>query len=232
MKTSKRQARLERKQAAQRRSQLRWLGVVVVGAIIVAVLLSLAGRVQQPVAEQTYTQKNGNSIGDPNAPVTVVEYGDFQCPHCLNVYLQTEAPFIANYVDTGKVYYTYRSMGDMLGPESARAAEAAYCAADQNMFWEYHGLIFTNFANGNNGGYSESRLIDFAQSLNLDIGTFRQCLTSGAKADQVAQDQADGRAQGVNGTPAFLINGQLFAGELTYDQLSQQIETALAAAGN
>lgn len=229
---SKRQVRLERKQAAQRRNQLKWLGTVIVGAIIIAIVLALAGQVRQPTAGRTYSQTNGNSIGDPNAPVTVIEYGDYQCPHCQNVYLQTEEPFITNYVYTGKVFYTYRSMGDMLGPDSAKAAEGAYCAADQNMFWEFRSLIFTNFAYGNNGGYSESRLNDFAKALNLDMGAFQQCLSSGAKADQVAQDQADGLNQGINGTPAFLINGQLIPGEMTYDQLAQQIESALAAVGN
>lgn len=230
MEQSNRQARLERRHAAQRRGQFRWLGYIVIGAIVVTGLLIYSNRASGPQIGD-YSQKNGTALGDPEAPVTLIEFADFQCSHCLNAYRATEGPILEQYVDSGQVQYVYRLVG-FLGPESTRAAEAGYCAADQNMFWEYHDVVFaaTNFSSGNTGGYSDDRLTSFAETAGLDVDVFSACLLSGENAGLVAAAEAEAAGYGVTGTPGYVINGAVLSGEQPFAALQAAIEAALAAA--
>lgn len=232
MDSSKRQARLERRKAQQRQGQLRWLFYIVVGAVALTVLLILAQQLSGP-RQVTYTQKEGVFLGDPNAPVTLIEFADFQCSHCLNSYNTTELPLIQQYVETGKIRYQYEMVG-FLGPESVASAEAAYCAADQNYFWEYHDIVFapTNYSSGNVGGYSEDNLIRFAEQVSgLDVNAFRACLASDEQLTAVDEAHNLASSFGVSGTPGFVINGTVLAGEQPLARLQQVIEEALAAVG-
>lgn len=230
MDRSKRQARLERKQSEQRRNQLKWLGLIVVAAVALTALLVFGGQARTG-RDHNYSQKSGNQLGDPDAPVLIQEFADFQCIHCYNFYDQTELTLIENHVETGEVLYEL-NLVDFLGAESAAAAEAAYCAADQNLFWEYHDAVFANYSQGNNGGYTRDRLIAFAESLDMNVGAFTQCLQSGEKAAVVAQGRQDAADLGVTGTPSFIVNGTLLGGNVPYDQLVEAISNALDAAGN
>lgn len=225
---SRREARQGRKRAQQRQSQMRWLAFISIAAVVVAGVLIISSQVRAPNTEHSYTDKKGNQLGDPDAPVLIVEYADFQCTHCRNFFATTESLLIENHVESGEVFFEYHLV-DFLGPESALSAEAAYCAADQNMFWEYHDVVFSNFSTGNTGGYSEKRLIDFAESLDMDIARFTDCLRSGEKAEQVAESEALAAAQGVTGTPSFVINGLVLEGNQPYAALQEAIEAALAA---
>lgn len=226
MDKSRRQARLDRRKAEQRRSQMRWLIYIVIAAVLVTVALILTNQVRAP-EDREYTQKNGNQLGDPNAPLTLVEYVDFQCIHCYNFFAQTQDTVVENHVETGEILYEMRVM-DYLGAESQTSAEAAYCAADQNLFWEYHDVVFANYSSGNRGGYSESRLIEFAATAGLDTAQFTSCLESDEKLAVLEQNRADALASGVSGTPAFVLNGEVLAGgNLPYVQLQAAIQAAL-----
>jgi protein-disulfide isomerase len=226
MDKSKRQQRLEKKQQAKRQGQMRLVGIVAVVAIGLAALFIFAGQVRVPDVEHSYDDKNGTLLGNPSAPVLVVEYGDFQCSHCRNFYATTEAQLISTYVETGDVLYEYRPV-DFLGPESSLSAEAALCAADQNFFWEFHDILFTNYSTGNSGGYSEVRLTEFAGALDMDQDEFSACLSSGEKASTVQTIRTDAAAFGVTGTPSFLINGQLLGGNVPFGTLSETIDSYL-----
>ena len=226
MDKSKRQQRLEKKRQEKRRSQMRLVGIVAVAAVGLAALFIFAGQVRVPDVEHNYTNKNGTELGDPNAPVLVVEYGDFQCSHCRNFYATTEPLLIENYVNTGLVRLEYRPL-DYGGVESTLSGEASLCAADQNMFWEFHDIVFANYSTGNSGGYSEARLNEFASTLDMDQEAFRACLSSGKKSEALQVMRRDAVAFGVRGTPSFLINGMLMGGNVPYQQLSQAIEDAL-----
>jgi protein-disulfide isomerase len=183
--------------------------------------------VQPPLTDRPSVQ--GNAMGDPDAPVKIVEFSDFLCPYCRQFFLQTEQPLIEDYVTAGKVYFVYRTLGDWLGPASQASAEAAYCAGDQGRFWEYHDLLF---ANQGSGAFLRDRLRAFAQALDLDEEGFNACLSSAKYRDQVLPDLADGLQAGVRGTPSFLINGELVAGAQSYAMFRQEIEAALAEAGD
>jgi len=168
-----------------------------------------------------------NTMGNPNAPVHIIEYGDFQCPYCLKFWSETEPQLIEEYVNTGKVYFIYRSLGAFLGEESAWAAEGAYCAGDQGRFWEYHDTLFVNWNGENTGNYSKDRLIQFAESLELDMQTFESCLRDGWHTATVDQDAADASAAGVRATPTFFINGFMVEGAQPFAVMRQYIEEAL-----
>ncbi len=172
---------------------------------------------------------DGNAMGDPNAPVKIVEYADFQCPYCQRFWQETEAKIISTYVETGKVYFESRSMGSFIGPESGAAAEAAYCAGDQGRYWEYHDLLYKNLLGENVGSFAEPNLLKFAQTLNLNMTQFKDCLSSGKYKDRIQQDYDDAVAAGVRGTPSFLINGKLVAGAQPFEVFQQEIDAALNA---
>ena len=174
-----------------------------------------------------HPQANGNKMGNPNAPVKIIEYADFQCPYCMHYWQATEAQIIQNYVATGKVYYEYRSVGGFLGPESADAANAAYCAADQNKFWDYHDILFANWTGENAGDFTPDKLRQYASAIHLNLDQFNTCLNTGAHNDQVTQDIIAAKAAGVHGTLAFIINGKLVVGAQPYSSFQQEIDAAL-----
>jgi protein-disulfide isomerase len=232
---SKRQE-LREKRAQQERTQ-RILIIVGVAVIAIAIALFLilppiieASKPVGDIAEHPLMnrpQVKFNGMGDPNAPVKIIEYSDFQCPYCGKFTIDTEQQLIDAYIATGKVYFEYHSFGEFIGPESKRSAEAAYCAGDQNKFWEMHDIIFANHTGENVGDFTDKRLTAFANKLGLEMGAFNDCFTSGKYAEQVKQDGLDGRKAGVQATPSFTINGKLFEGAQPFAGFQTEIEALL-----
>ena len=169
----------------------------------------------------------GNTMGKANAPVKLIEYADFQCPYCRRFWQETEPQIIQIYVSTGKVYYEYRSVGGFLGPESADAAKAAYCAGDQGKFWQYHNELYANWTGENVGDFAKAKLSQYATTVGLDVATFESCLSSGKYAARVQQDVLDAKAAGVQATPSFLINGKLVEGAQPFAVFQKEIDAAL-----
>lgn len=176
---------------------------------------------------QPHPEANANTMGDPKAPVKIVEYADYQCPFCLRYWQETEPLIIKTYIATGKVFYEYRSVGAFIGPESASAAEAAYCAGDQGKFWEYHDILFSNWTGENAGDFTADKLNQYAAAAGLDTNKFNDCLRKGLHKGQVQQDVASAKADGIQATPSFIINGKLIEGAQTFDVMQQEIESAL-----
>ena len=129
------------------------------------------------------------------------------------------------YVDTGKVRFAYKNYA-ILGPDSALAAEASECAAEQDQFWAYHDRLFAN-----PGGFADAKLISLAGQIGLDTAAFEACLTSGRYTSLIANDAAVVQSLGVRGTPGFVINGKYLAGAQSYEAFRQIIEQELLAAG-
>ena len=145
-------------------------------------------------------------LGSPSAPVTIVEFGDYQCPKC-DAWFKNEEPTIkANYIDTNKAKLYFVDF-PFLGPDSIVAAQAAYCAGDQGKYWEYHDYLYTNQQGVQNGWASASNLKSIAGTLGLDTTQFNSCLDSGKYADRVSHNKDIGTSQGVQGTPTFFIVG-------------------------
>jgi protein-disulfide isomerase len=251
---SKRQAMRAKRERQARIQQLSILGIVVVGALLLAFALIYPnvkpiGKVAA-ASSRDRPMVNDNAMGDPNAPIKVEEFSDFQCPYCQKFYLETENQIVENYVKTGKVYFIYRSMGNFLsdnisrsgGPsdtESIDAISAAYCAGDQGKFWEYHDILFANQTGEGVGDFAPRKLTAYAQELNLDMNAFQSCFDSGKYEEQAKQDESDGTAAGVTGTPGFYltytVNGEtrhkLIAGAYPFSEFQTQFDAALAEMG-
>jgi protein-disulfide isomerase len=182
---------------------------------------------------------NDNAMGDPNAPIRIEEFSDYQCPFCARFYEDTEGQIADTFVADGTVYFVYRSFGGFIGAESQAAAEAAYCAGEQNKYWEYHDILFANQTGENVGAFTDRRLQAFAETLSLDMDAFNECFNSGKFSDRVTQDGQDGKAAGVTGTPAFVlsytVNGEqktrFINGAQPYSQFQTEIEAALVEMG-
>ncbi len=187
------------------------------------------GQTFNPVIPPTrdHPQAKDDRMGDPNAPVKIIEYADYQCPYCMKYWEETEPQIIQNYVGTGKVYYEYHSVGDFLGAESAAAANAAYCAADQNKFWEYHDILFANWTGEHVGDFAPDKLRQYAAAIHLNPDPFKTCVDSAAHMDRVNQDANDAKAAGVRATPSFIINGKLIEGANPYPTFQKDIDAAL-----
>jgi len=169
------------------------------------------------------TTSAGNTMGDPEAPVHIIEYGDFQCPYCLKFWRETEPQLIEEYVNSGVVYFEYRAF-PIIGPESYTASEGAYCAGDQEKFWEFHDILFTNWSGENVGDFTTEKLIRYAEALDLDVDEFEACLSEGKYRERVEQDKAQALEDGVQATPTFLINGVLVEGAHSFESLKHIIE--------
>jgi protein-disulfide isomerase len=157
-------------------------------------------------------------LGNKNAPVTIVEYGDYQCPYCSEYFESVQPGIVKNYLDTGKAKMVFRNLA-FLGPESVAAAQAAECAEDQNQLWPYHDALYTaKLADFNKGGaeddgvLSRTLFLKIAAQLHLDMPTFTSCIDTNKYASLVAQEKADGYTViGAYSTPATFVNGVIVA---------------------
>jgi len=172
-------------------------------------------------------------LGNANAPVTLIEYGDYQCPFCTQFFLQTQPQIVSNYVDAGKVRMVFRNF-PFLGPESIAAAQAAECAEDQNKLWPYHDALYQAKVNDeakgggeNDGSLNRTLFLKLAQDLNLNIADFTSCLDTNKYASLVSQEKAAAAAAGVNSTPSFFVNGTAIVGAEPYTAFQQAIDAAL-----
>ncbi len=164
-------------------------------------------------------------MGDDNAPVTIIEFADFQCPYCGQFQSQTFRQIDEQYVKKGLVRFGYHQMA-FLGPESTWAAEASECAGDQDAFWQYHDKLYASQAGENQGAFNKDKLKQFAVELGLDVQKFYVCLDSGKYTAQVTADSQAAGELGVSSTPSFVVNGKGMTGALPFSELQQAIEAA------
>lgn len=240
---SKRQMRREQIRRKERQSRLIAIGLISLGALFFAFLfiypsVKPIGKVVVPPAA-SHPNADFNALGDPDAPITITEFSDFQCPYCRLFYENTEALLIAKYVENGTVYFVYRSVGGFIGEESKAAAEAAYCAGDQGKFWEMHDILFANQTGENVGAFSDRRLNAFVDEIGLDRDAYDECAASGKYDDLIRQDELAAAEAGIDSTPSFVIsyevNGEsktrFLRGAESLEGFSQEIEAALAEMG-
>jgi len=214
---------LKEMRAENQRTQ-NWItfGVIIFGAILIAGVLIWPSLNRKELKTNPRPRAEYTSMGDPNAPVKVEEFSDYQCPYCKMFAVEQEPTIVKEYVVTGKILFTYTPYS-FLGPESVKAAEAAYCAADQSKFWEYHDLLFEKQAGENKGTFSHSLFINLANDLKLDSTAFQSCIDTGKNTKKVQDNLKYGQSKGVNGTPYFLVNDKL----VDSSKLTEAIETAL-----
>lgn len=161
--------------------------------------------------------------GDPNAPVTLVEFGDFNCGYCGRWANDTLPLIDQKYIKEGKVRMAYVHY-PILGPDSMTAAEAAECAAEQDKFWDYHNLLYAR----QGVGFTPANLSLLAGELGLDTDAFEGCLANFPDRPSLEDDIRLARVMGVRGTPAFLVNGFPLAGAYPYEDFEKVIDAAIA----
>ena len=197
------------------------IGAIISGICIAVIVFGIGGISEssellvekQLVEEETQTKEitmktfleNGSVVlGDPNAPVTLIEFGDYQCHFCNVYYHNTEHKIYEDYVVTGKVKIIFKDY-TIIGPDSIKAAHAAHCASEQGKFWQYHNTLFNNWAGENNGWAGQENISRFAQQVGLDMDEFTECNANNRYEQKISASNADAQTLGITGTPAFYI---------------------------
>lgn len=153
-------------------------------------------------------------LGDEDAPVTIVEFTDYQCPFCQRHYEQTYGQIKSQYVDTGKVKLVVRDYPLSFHPNAQPAAEAAECAGDQDKYFEMHDKLFGGLSAWGNLPDAKPTFEQYAQEIGLDVADYKDCVAKGTHTQEVQQDMADGSAAGISGTPGFWVIGPDGKGEM------------------
>ncbi len=157
--------------------------------------------------------------GSADAPVTIIEFSDFHCAFCGRFAAETLDPLLKNY--DGKVRLVYRDYPFQTSG-SVVAALAGQCMNEQGKFWEFHDLTFKN-----QQALTREQFITYAQQLGVDVASFTTCLDSQKYMDKVKKDVADAQTLGVNGTPAFFVNGRFISGAQPYTVFASYIDQEL-----
>ena len=216
-KISKRQERRERMQRETQRKRLMWIGLITLGAALVVFAivwqpLSTVGEIIT-VTPADLPDADGLSVGDPNAPVTIDVFEDFQCPACKSFTENTEPLVIQNLVASGQARYVFHNYpfldGNGAGSsgESDQAANASMCASEQDKFWEMHTALYVNWNGENQGAFNNRRLQAIAESIGLDMDSFNSCFSSNKYESEIQADFDLGQDMGVSGTPTVFVNG-------------------------
>ncbi len=145
-------------------------------------------------------------LGSENAPITMIEFGDYQCFYCNHFFHNTEPDIVKNYIDTGKVKMYFKDF-TIIGQDSVTAANAAHCAQEQGKFWEYHDTLYNNWAGENTGWASTTNLEQFAKQIGLNQDQFDQCMAQTRYIQIIRNSVSDANNLGLTGTPDFFIIG-------------------------
>ena len=213
---------------------------LLIGVILIAIIAGVAASLSASSSETvnldmgrthgTISTAMGSPIlGDPSAPVTIVEFGDYQCHQCYNWFHNIKPAIESEYIETGKANLVFVDLA-FLGNDSPKAAQASYCAEDQEMYWDYHDLLYASQEPKIDGGWADSeRLKAFAFSLGLDMELFDSCLDSGKYSKRVQYNIQQAREHGVRGTPGFFIVGpdgqQQLGGAQPFSVFKQILDT-------
>ncbi len=187
----------------------------VVAAIVIGILVSYYGNESAITAANLDVERKHGTVdtsmgspilGSPNAPITIVEFGDYQCPQCNNWYHNTKPSIQENLIDTGKANLVFVDLA-FFGQDSINAAQASYCAEEQGKYWEYHDQLYMNQKGINDGWANPTNLKTFALNLDLDMELFETCLDSGKYQKRVKHNVKVAGENGATSTPTFIIVG-------------------------
>lgn len=219
------------------------IAVAVVGVVAVGYSVgstSLGETAAEPVEleienlDRLVQMARGIPIGDASAPVTVLEFADYQCPACATFALQYKPHVVRELVETGKVRFVFHDFPLPQHPHSFLAARAARCAGDQERYWEYSDLLFQRQSEWGGERAPAGTFVGYAEDTGLDAGAFESCLRSDEHAETVTANYQLGRELGVPGTPTIYVSsGGMPArlGSFDYGSVQRAVEQALASSG-
>jgi protein-disulfide isomerase len=216
------------KRSRNTRKQANWwvIGLIVAVVLVGMGAIALQQNQSKAKAEPVETSQD-KSMGEVDAPVVVVEYGDYQCPAFGRFASTIKPKIVEEFVNTGQVRFVFRSF-QFIGEESQWAAEAAECANEQGKYWEYYDKLYSSQAGENAGAFRKENLEGFAAELGLQTEQFNQCLASGKYTEKVKAETMEAQQLGLRSTPSLLVNGELVDGGAQYEILSAKIRQALA----
>ena len=214
-----------------------WI-IGVASAVVVAIIALVVITGRTPVSSEAHANIapewiNGNELGSPDAPVVMVAYEDFLCPHCGEFNKNGKARMIEDFIEDGKLRLVFKFFPlDIFAPGSYNAARAGQCiidlSDDPNGFWQYHDTLF--FGERGAARYEIENLTSLARSAGVNDREFVECFGSVAAQDKVDQSVRQGVADGAQGTPHILINGEIFGGNAAnYDEVRAAVNAALVA---
>jgi protein-disulfide isomerase len=200
--------------------------------VLLAAIVTIAALSSSIVASQTkfIGVDDDPVLGEATATVTIIEFGDYQCPLCRLFWKDVEPRLKKDYIDTGKVRLVFRDFPIVdIHPEALVAAMAAQCAADQGKYWQYHDKVFREQDNRGDDviRFKVADLKKWGADIRLDTKAFNECVDSARYKDEVSKDYADGIAVGIQGTPMFFINGRVVPGAQPYPVFKRVIDEAL-----
>ena len=202
-----------------------------IGAFVILIAISVVTTGGDKIERIQEISAEGRTRGSAAAPVTIIEFADFQCPMCKRFAETTGNQIEEAYIAIDQARLEFRNMA-FLGPESVLAAEAAQCANDQGKFWEYHDKLFEKQGAENSGAFSRDRLKRFAAELELDQEAFGECLNADRHQQLVVDETEAGQNAGVDSTPWFFINGETVTGAQSFDEFRRVIEQKLEDAAS
>jgi len=198
-----------KKEKPVRKSKAKFVGLGIIAAIATIIgVVAVTGGIDLSPTKTILDTNNGSPIlGSESAPVTIVEFGDYQCPFCQKWNLQTKPLIEQNYIDSGKVRLIYIDF-PIIGPDSLKAHASSYCADEQGLYWQYHDHLYKNQGHENDGWARAERLKDLASTLpGLDLEKFNKCLDSGKYENRVNENKNIATKSGARSTPTFIIIG-------------------------
>ena len=211
------------------------IGAVIIGGIAFAAMNpeSLTVDTSQNNQLSLDTQNGSPVLGSSSAPVTIVEFGDYQCPFCQRWNVNTKPPIVENFIETGKAKLVYVDLA-IIGRDSLKAHAGSYCADEQGLYWEYHDFMYANQGHENDGWANSNNLKSLVSGINgLDTDLFAQCLDSGKYEQRVKDNTNIAKNAGARSTPSFIIIGSSgdsvsITGAQPYSAFEQAIENMLA----
>ena len=182
----------------------------------------------EDMQELLIDEKNDDPVlGDAKAPITIVEFSEFQCPFCKRYSEMTFSQIKTNYIDTGKVKYIFRDIPLIFHPQANDAAKAVNCALPQNKYWEMHDKIFEHQSEWSGNTEATTLFATYAKEVGLDTAKWDTCVADQATMDEINDDSKTAAILGVTGTPTFFVNGEKLVGAQPYSSFEALIEKYL-----
>ncbi|MGQ0605793.1 MAG: DsbA family protein [Candidatus Nitrosotenuis sp.] len=192
-----------------RKSKSKFIGIGIIASIAVIIaMVAATGQVDlSPTKAAMDTTKASPVLGSDSAPVTIIEFGDYQCPFCQRWNLNTKPLIEQNYINTGKAKLIYVDL-PIVGADSLKAHASSYCADEQGLYWKYHDFLYKNQGHENDGWARAERLKDLVVIMpELDVKKFNECLDSGKYENRVKENKNVATKSGARSTPTFIIIG-------------------------
>lgn len=177
-------------------------------------------------------EAQGYLMGNPEAPVQVIEFADFECPACAQFFALTEPDVKTRLVDAGIISYRFMDLPLAMHPNTWHASNAAACANEQGKFWEMHDALFNTQDqwNGTVTRRPKGKLQELAKQVGLDVGKWEECFDAQRYLPNVQAHEREAVRRGASQTPSFIIGSRLLAGSISYDKFKAYVDTALAEA--